>query len=90
MKRHTRAHVRERRSRWIWKRLRQIRREWPVWHEQSDVPNRAHLPGKLNKKDPWDCGNTQCGLCRNDGITRRYLRERAVVDWELRELDETR
>ena len=58
-----------------------------MWPEQGcGVLNRAHLPGKLNKKDPWDCGNTQCGICRNDGDTRRYRRERAAVDWELREL----
>ena len=86
MKRHTRAHVREQRSRWIWKRLRQIRREQPDWARHDEVPNRSHLPGKLNKKDPWDCGNTQCGICRNDGDSRRNRKERAAVDWELREL----
>jgi hypothetical protein len=49
------------------------------------VPNRSHLPGKLNKQDPWDCGNPQCGLCRNDGDNRRKHLERAVVEFELRE-----
>lgn len=85
MKRHTRAHVREQRSRWIRKRIGQIRREWPDWAKHEEVSNCSHLPGKLNKKDPWDCGNPQCGLCRNDGNNRRNRLERAVVEFELRE-----
>lgn|GEM_PF-3203759 len=84
MHRHTLAHVREQRSRWIAKRIRQIRREWPCWHEQGDeVVNRAHLPGKLNKQDPWDCGNPQCGICRWGGYTRRDGRERLRIASEL-------
>ena len=86
MKRHTRAHVREQRNRWIWKRIRRIRTEWPK--RDDEVPNRSHLPGKLNKQDPWDCGNTQCGICRFGGYERRCLREQAAAKCELSELDE--
>ena len=82
MQRHTRAHVREQRSRWIGKRIRKIRRECPAWHEQ-EVVNRSHLPGKLNKQDPWDCGNPQCGICRGSGYERREGRERLRIASEL-------
>ena len=85
MNRHTRAHVREQRSRWIRKRIRKIRREWITWPDTGDALRSWSKPlGVLNKKDPWDCGRTKCGICRHDGYTRRYLRERAVEECELR------
>jgi hypothetical protein len=80
--RHTRAHVREQRSWWIWKRMRQIRR----YEQDSEVPNRAHLPGRLNKQDPRDCGNPQCGICHAGGYERREGRERLQVASELESL----
>ena len=89
MKRHTRAHVREQRSRWIWKRIRKIRTEWPKWSDHPDAASNWGRPlGMLNKKDPWDCGRTQCGICRHGGHERRDLRERAAVDCQLIELNE--
>ncbi|MHB9035932.1 MAG: hypothetical protein ACYC64_04645 [Armatimonadota bacterium] len=88
MKRHTRAYVREQRSRWIRKRIGQIRREWCDLPEQKDVVQNWHRPlGSLSKKDPWDCGRTQCGICRNWGQTPRYIRERAVADCELFDME---
>jgi hypothetical protein len=87
MNRHTRAHVREQRARWIKKRIGQIRREWPRWLEFGDVVRNWHRPlGSLSKKDPWDCGRTQCGICRNWGSTHRYLKEQVAADCELSEL----
>jgi hypothetical protein len=87
MKRHTRAHVREQRSRWIRKRIRRIRREWNMWPESGDALRNWDKPvGSLNKKDPWDCGRTRCGICRHWSYTTRDLRERAVADSELSEL----
>lgn len=83
MHRHTRAHVREQRSRWIQKRIGQIRR----LEHNCEVPNRAHLPGKLNKQDPWDCGNPQCGICHAGGNERREGRERLRIASELESLE---
>jgi hypothetical protein len=86
MKRHTRAHIREQRSRWIRKRIGQIRREWILWPEQENALRNWVRPlGSLSKKDPWDCGNTQCGICRYWGDTPSRAREREVADCELHE-----
>ena len=89
MQRHTRAHVREQRSRWICKRIRQIRRVWDVYPEQGETLANYHRPlGKLNKMDPWDCGNPRCGICHAGGYERREGRERLRVASELESLKE--
>jgi len=86
MQRHTRAHVREQRSRWIRKRIGQIRRVRSGWTDEPD-PLRWYRPlGSLSKKDPFDCGNTRCGICHCGGNERREGRERAIVECELSEL----
>lgn len=83
MKRHTRAHIREQRSRWIRKRLGQLRR---VCRGDEDARRNWGRPiGMLSKQDPWDCGNTQCGICRSMESTDREAKERAVADYELLE-----
>jgi hypothetical protein len=34
--------------------------------------------GRFRKKDAWDCGNTQCGICHNDKFPKRSLTNREV------------
>ncbi len=29
--------------------------------------------GRFRKKDAWDCGNTQCGICHQDKFPKRSL-----------------
>ena len=74
MKRHTRAHVREQRDRWIKKRIGQIRRSEHTWMRPT---------GLLSKRDPWDCGRTQCGICRDWGPTYRDVRDQMLVTLEM-------
>lgn len=29
--------------------------------------------GRFRKKDAWDCGNTQCGICHRDKFPKREI-----------------
>jgi len=67
MARHDRGYLREQRDRWVNKRLRQYKhsrrdweRHWPGAQERFD--SRKNY---LHKTDPWDCGKSNCGVCRN-------------------------
>lgn len=89
MQRHTRAHVREQRSRWIWTRIRQARRMWGGYPDEGEFLANYYRPfGVFNKRDPWDCGNTRCGICHTGGNERREGRERLIVESELESLNE--
>jgi hypothetical protein len=34
--------------------------------------------GRFRKKDAWDCGNPQCGICHSDKFPKRSLTNREV------------
>lgn len=34
--------------------------------------------GRFRKKDAWDCGNTQCGICHSDKFPKRSLTNREI------------
>ncbi len=65
VKRHTRAHIREQRERWISKRVNYIKRG-KFFHSLSDYV--IENPGRYAKRDPFDCGNPKCVLCHHEKL----------------------
>lgn len=61
-KRHTRTWVREQRERWIAKRQNLIRRL--PWMKARE----AQPAGMFAKRDPFDCGKTQCLCCHGEKL----------------------
>jgi hypothetical protein len=35
--------------------------------------------GRFRKKDAWDCGNTQCGVCHSDKFPKRSKHEHEIL-----------
>lgn len=44
--------------------------------------------GRVGKKDPWDCGRANCGVCRDTWESRKKARQeaRAVERQEMEDL----
>lgn len=79
MARRDRGYLRFQRDRWVAKRYQQYRRVTPAWDLEL-FDRFSHRMNYLNKTDPWDCGNPQCGIChwqessrqRDERQWRRY------------------
>lgn len=73
---HTRRVALARRARYL--------ASWPDGAGWPGTDDKLAL-GRLDKTDPWDCGNPRCGICHEDRgySSRRRARERA---W-LRDID---
>lgn len=44
-----------------------------------------HLPGRLKKHNPLDCGRPGCKLCHRDKIFDDSRRDEALADLKMRE-----
>ncbi len=55
----------------------------------SDRDRVAHFQSRLNllnKRDAWDCGNAQCGLCHHDKARQQKKQQRQATRLTERQL----
>lgn len=61
-------------------RRKRLMREWRpavFWSMDEEWVARKMQYGRLDSTDPWDCGNSRCGVCHFVDGSRRAREQRA-------------